>query len=107
MIAFWVLVSNTIAVSVLASAVDPSGRSRSGSRFRKGRFGRAHASLRSVVKNLLIIDTVLRLIAYVCGLTLQKTLETMLRHIGNASLSMGLLTIGAGLRLYPRRSPAF
>lgn len=58
LIAFWVPISNTIAVGVLVKA---------------------------------------------SGLTVPQTATTFLAHLGNDSLAMGLLCIGAGLRLHDFR----
>jgi len=92
LIALWVPISNTIAVSVLAQAVARN----------EGAVGFStilRRTIRSVVRNPLIIATVLGLIVNVTGLTLPFSLTDFLKGLGKASLAMGLLCIGAGLKL--------
>ena len=91
LIAFWVPISNTIAVGVLAAAVAR----------KENRPGKSvmRSTLSAVVKNPLIIATVLGLIANVSGLTLSGVPQGFLKGLGNASLAMGLLCIGAGLHV--------
>lgn len=91
LIAFWVPISNAIAVSVLAAAV-----ARQESKGREGSILRS--TVRAVIRNPLIIATVLGLIVNVSGLKVPQTAHTFLADLGNASLAMGLLCIGAGLR---------
>lgn len=62
--------------------------------------GRLRATLRKVLANPLIIATVAGLLAKACGIAIPNTAETLFAHLGNASLAMGLLCIGAGLRLH-------
>ncbi len=94
LIAFWVPISNTIAVSVLAGAV---ARRDHGA---EAPGGRLRATLSKVLANPLIIATVAGLLAKACGIAIPNTAETLFAHLGNASLAMGLLCIGAGLRLH-------
>ncbi len=94
LIAFWVPISNTIAVGVLADAV---ARRDHGA---EAPGGRLRATLRKVLANPLIIATVAGLLAKACGIAIPKSAETLFAHLGNASLAMGLLCIGAGLRLH-------
>lgn len=97
LIAFWVPISNTIAVSALAGAVAKRdaalGKQTNGS----------EPSLmvvtgKAVVQNPLIIATVLGLCCNLLGITVPATIHHFLKGLGNASLAMGLLCIGAGLR---------
>ncbi|WP_444483887.1 AEC family transporter, partial [Sutterella wadsworthensis] len=97
LIAFWVPISNTIAVSALAGAVAKRdaalGKQTNGSK----------PSLmvvtgKAVVQNPLIIATVLGLCCNLLGITVPATIHHFLKGLGNASLAMGLLCIGAGLR---------
>ena len=91
LIAFWVPISNTIAVSALARAV--AKKEETGSRTSK-----QPSVLRTVLTNPIIIATLAGLAVNMSGLTLPDTGVRFLRHLGNASLSMGLLCIGAGLQ---------
>lgn len=90
LIAFWVPVSNTIAVSVLASVV---------AKAEGGAVGKKPSIFKTVVTNPLIIATVLGLAWNVTGWTIPTVPAVFLKHLGSASLAMGLLCIGAGLRL--------
>ncbi|HBN73658.1 MAG TPA: AEC family transporter [Sutterella sp.] len=90
LIAFWVPISNTIAVSVLASAV---------AKAEGGVVGSQKSVFKIVVTNPLIIATVLGLAWNVTGLSIPTIPAIFLKHLGGASLAMGLLCIGAGLRL--------
>lgn len=91
LIAFWVPISNAIAVGVLAAAV---AKAESGG----ARTNILASTVRAVVRNPLIIATVLGLLVNVSGLSVPKTAHVFLADLGNASLAMGLLCIGAGLR---------
>ena len=53
---------------------------------------------KAVVQNPLIIATVLGLCCNLLGITVPATIHHFLKGLGNASLAMGLLCIGAGLR---------
>lgn len=97
LIAFWVPISNTIAVGVLANAV--AGRDSAA----ESPADRLRTTLRKVLTNPLIIATVAGLLVKASGLTVPQTATTFLAHLGNASLAMGLLCIGAGLRLHAFR----
>lgn len=90
LIAFWVPISNTIAVSVLASVV---------AKAEGGAVGKKPSIFKTVVTNPLIIATVLGLAWNVTGWTIPTVPAVFLKHLGSASLAMGLLCIGAGLRL--------
>ncbi len=90
LIAFWVPISNAIAVSVLARAVAQRDSTESQ--------GAVLPTLRAVLTNPLIIATVLGLIVNLSGLKLPEAGMTLLKHLGSASLALGLLCIGAGLR---------
>lgn len=91
LIAFWVPISNTIAVSALARAVAKQEAAGDGAEKRP-------SVLRTVLTNPLIIATIAGLAVSMSGLTLPDTGVRFLRHLGNASLSVGLLCIGAGLQ---------
>lgn len=94
LIALWVPISNTIAVSVLAHAVAKAeGVGTTG----HGSIGLT--TLRAVVKNPLIIATALGLVVNITHLPLPVCFTDFLSGLGKASLAMGLLCIGAGLRL--------
>lgn len=54
-------------------------------------------TLRGVVANPLILATVGGLLWKALGVTLPATLVQTLKHLGDASLALGLLCIGAGL----------
>ena len=92
LIAFWVPISNTIAVSALAGAVAKRdaalGKQTNGS----------EPSLvvvtgKAVIQNPLIIATVLGLCCNLLGITVPATIHHFLKGLGNASLAMGLLCI--------------
>jgi len=53
---------------------------------------------RELVRNPMILATVAGLIANVAGLTLPDVVATFLNRLGQASLALGLLCIGAGLK---------
>jgi predicted permease len=55
--------------------------------------------LRELIRNPLIIATVLGLLGNMVGLGLAEPVETTLRRIGVAALPVGLLAVGAGLQL--------
>ena len=92
LIAFWVPISNSIAVAELARAV-ARAENQSADRSRILR-----ATIASVARNPLIIATVLGLVVNTSGFGFPKPAMVFLEHLGNASLAMGLLCIGAGLR---------
>ena len=56
-----------------------------------------HSYWREIVRNPLIIATVLGLIGNAVGLVLPETLATVLQRIGFAALPLGLMAVGAGL----------
>jgi len=91
LIAVWVPISNTIAVSALAKAVAQN-------RQKEKRLGAMYV-LKTVLKNPLIIATVLGLVFNYFSFSLPSVAADYLRHLGNASLAMGLLCIGAGLEI--------
>ena len=94
LIAFWVPISNSIAVAALASAVakrDATGSAAGGSVLSK--------TLRAIVTNPLIIATTLGLIVNIGQIHVPDVAMTFFKSLGNASLAMGLLCIGAGLQV--------
>ena len=100
LIAFWVPISNTIAVAVLAHAVarrDAQQNHASG----RGLSSRQvlTSTVSAVVRNPLIIATVCGLLFNISGLTIPGVALDFMRHLGSASLAMGLLCIGAGLQV--------
>ncbi len=56
-----------------------------------------HSTLREIVRNPLIIATLLGLVTNAAGLVLPETLATVLQRIGLAALPLGLMAVGAGL----------
>lgn len=58
-----------------------------------------HSYGREVVRNPLIIATVLGLVANVAGLQMAPVVATSLQRIGGAALPLGLMAVGAGLAL--------
>jgi malonate transporter len=58
-----------------------------------------HNYLREIVRNPLIISTVAGLLANAAGVTFPEAVATTLQRIGVAALPIGLLAVGAGLRL--------
>ena len=99
LIAFWVPISNSIAVAALASAVakrDATGSATGGSVLSK--------TLRAIVTNPLIIATTLGLIVNIGQIPVPDVAMTFFKSLGNASLAMGLLCIGAGLKLDDMKS---
>ncbi len=97
LIAFWVPISNTIAVSVLASAVAKTEGSA---------LARRTPVWKTVAGNPLIIATLLGLAWNITGVPVPSVPAIFLKHLGSASLAMGLLCIGAGLRLESFRGHA-
>lgn len=61
---------------------------------------------RELVRNPLIIATVAGLASNLLGVTLPEVASTFLSRLGNASLALGLLCIGAGLKLSAARTSA-
>ena len=96
LIAFWVPVSNTCAVAVLAHAV---AKAAAGGGTAKAGVNRVivRSTVRAVYTNPLIIATVCGLFFNVAGLSLPEVALRTLEHLGSASLAVGLLCIGAGL----------
>ena len=106
-IAFWIPISNALAVIVLANAVEPRRMRESVRDKIDGRSGRAtivKLTGRAIVRNPLIIATLLGLVFNVLGLGLSDIVTAMLRNLGSASLALGLLCIGAGLEFAGIRS---
>lgn len=114
LIAVWVPISNALATAELARAVAKAdgvegaaeGAADGGAKNGKGGAqpgtmltGRAllRKTLRGVVTNPLILATVGGLLWKALGITLPATLVQTLKHLGDASLALGLLCIGAGL----------
>jgi predicted permease len=59
---------------------------------------------RELMRNPLIIATVGGLVSNLVGLTLPDVLTSFMQRLGNASLALGLLCIGAGLKLSATRT---
>lgn len=115
LIAVWVPISNALATAELARAVAKAdgvaegaaeGVADGGEKNGKGGAqpgtmltSRAllRKTLRGVVTNPLILATVGGLLWKALGITLPATLVQTLKHLGDASLALGLLCIGAGL----------
>lgn len=85
LIAFCVPMANVVAVYALAKHQDQN-------------MGR------ELIRNPLIIATVAGLISNLVGLELPDVLTSFLQRLGNASLALGLLCIGAGLKLSASQS---
>lgn len=92
LIAFWVPISNAIAVAAIARAV----ARRDGAKAGKGAGG--FAAAKAVAKNPLIIATVLGLVFNILGWKLPAAAGAFLEHLGDASLAVGLLCVGAGMQ---------
>lgn len=58
-----------------------------------------HGYLRELVRNPLIVATVAGLVANLVGLKLPDVVGTTLHRVGAAALPLGLMAVGAGLRL--------
>ena len=97
LIAFWVPISNTIAVSALAGAVAKRDAAL-GEQTNGSKPSLMVVTGKAVAQNPLIIATVLGLCCNLLGITVPATIHHFLKGLGNASLAMGLLCIGAGLR---------
>lgn len=116
LIAVWVPISNALATAEIARAVakangvegaDGAAESgnaggengKEGNRPRTTLTGRTllRKTLKGVVTNPLILATVGGLLWKGFGLPLPVTLVQTLKHLGDASLALGLLCIGAGL----------
>jgi hypothetical protein len=70
------------------------------------RHGQTHF-ISAMVRNPLIIATLAGLLCNALGVTLPDTLSATLSRLGAASIALGLMTVGAGLRLSASRaSPA-
>ena len=92
LIAFWVPISNSIAVSDLVRAVAKRDNQS------ENRSQLLRTTVLGVARNPLIIATVLGLIFNYLGIELIQPVKAFLSHLGSASLAMGLLCIGAGLQ---------
>ncbi len=92
LIAFWVPISNSIAVAALASAVAKRDQT-------SGESNVLFKTIKAIVTNPLIIATTLGLIVNLASIPVPNVVMTFFKSLGNASLAMGLLCIGAGLRL--------
>lgn len=114
LIAVWVPISNALATAELARAVAKADGVEEGAAegvADGGENGKGSAqpgtmltgrallrkTLRGVVTNPLILATVGGLLWKALGITLPATLVQTLKHLGDASLALGLLCIGAGL----------
>jgi predicted permease len=58
-----------------------------------------HGYLREIVRNPLILSTLAGLAANIAGLRLPDAMATALQRIGLAALPLGLMAVGAGLKL--------
>lgn len=98
LIAFWVPISNSIAVAALASAVAKRDATEktSGSVLSK--------TIKAIVTNPLIIATTAGLIVNIGHIPVHDVLMSFFKSLGNASLAMGLLCIGAGLKVDDMKS---
>ena len=92
LIAFWVPISNSIAVSDLVRAVAKRDNQS------ENRSQLLRTTVLGVARNPLIIATILGLIFNYLGIELIQPVKDFLSHLGSASLAMGLLCIGAGLQ---------
>ena len=92
LIAFWVPISNSIAVAALASAVAKKEQT-----VNEG--GALMKTLKSIFTNPLIIATSAGLVVNISGLAMPEVVMHFFKSLGNASLAMGLLCIGAGLKI--------
>ncbi len=92
LIAFWVPISNSIAVAALASAVAKKEQ-------KANEGGVLMKTLKSIFTNPLIIATSAGLIVNISGLAMPEVVMHFFKSLGNASLAMGLLCIGAGLKI--------
>lgn len=92
LIAFWVPISNSIAVSDLVRAVAKRDNQS------ENRSQLLRTTVLGVARNPLIIATVLGLIFNYLGIESIQPVKDFLSHLGSASLAMGLLCIGAGLQ---------
>lgn len=99
LIAFWVPISNSIAVAALAEAVAKRDQTQG-----QGKGSVLGKTVKAIVTNPLIIATTAGLIVNVTGLAMPEVVMTFFKSLGNASLAMGLLCIGAGLRLEGMKS---
>ncbi|MDO5531206.1 AEC family transporter [Sutterella sp.] len=90
----WVPISNTLSVAVLATAV--AARTGGGAPDKRKLLV---TTCKAVFKNPLIIATMLGFLFNMSGLEMPRIGVDFLRHLSNASLSMGLLTIGAALKI--------
>ena len=88
-LSFWIPMSNILAVSALAPAVERAGTQR----------GAKHKPLWEVVlTNPLILATVLGFAFNLAGIRIPDVLNSLFTALGNASLALGLLCIGASLK---------
>ena len=92
--AFWVPISNTLAVGVLAHAVAQAHPERARG---NGALAILASTLKAVFKNPLIVATLLGLAVNVSEIQIPKVGLDFMQHLRKASLAMGLLCIGAGL----------
>ena len=97
LIAFWVPISNSIAVAALASAVAKREQA-------SGKNNVLSKTFKAIVTNPLIIATSLGLIVNLTSISVPTVAMTFFKSLGNASLAMGLLCIGAGLKLSGMKS---
>jgi predicted permease len=87
LIAFCVPIANVAAVYMLARQQDLGVR-------------------RELLRNPLIIATAAGLASNLAGITLPEVVTSFFNRLGNASLALGLLCIGAGLKLSATRTAA-
>lgn len=90
LIACWVPVSNVIATVGLVHASRLSGTENRGKR---------KNFLVAVFSNPLILATLLGLVCNTFSIELPKLLEDVLKPLGQSSLALGLICIGAGLKI--------
>ncbi len=90
LIACWVPISNVIATVGLVHASRVSGSENSGKR---------KNFLVAVFSNPLILATLLGLVCNSFSIELPKLLEDVLKPLGQSSLALGLICIGAGLKI--------
>jgi hypothetical protein len=86
LVGVWVPISNAVAVADLAQAVRKEGSGISG-------------VIASICRNPLIIATVAGLLLNTLGLAMPDLVTGIFKSLGNASLALALMAIGAGLRI--------
>lgn len=97
LIAFWVPISNTIAVAALAKAVAEKEKLQHSSSV-------LFTTAKAILTTPLIIATILGLLCNFLQIKLPAVTVQFFRSLGSASLAMGLLCIGAGLHFLQIRT---